>query len=117
MAKGYTSNALIALLRENGVASALLNLGGNVHALGGKPDGSPWRVGIQAPQGDGYFGVLEIRDQAVITSGGYERYFERDGNTYWHILDPATGYPAKSGLLSVTIVGDDGVVCDGLSTA
>lgn len=117
VAKGYTSNALIALLRENGVTSALLNLGGNVHALGGKPDGSPWRVGIQAPQGDGYFGVLEIRDQAVITSGGYERYFEQDGKTYWHIIDPATGCPAESGLLSVTIVGDDGVVCDGLSTS
>lgn len=117
VAKGYTSNALIALLRENGVTSALLNLGGNVHALGGKPDGSPWRVGIQNPQGNGYFGVLDIRDQAVITSGGYERYFEQDGKTYWHIIDPATGCPAESGLLSVTIVGDDGVVCDGLSTA
>ena len=117
VAKGYTSNALITLLRENGVTSALLNLGGNVHALGGKLDGSPWRVGIQNPQGNGYFGVLDIRDQAVITSGGYERYFEQDGKTYWHIIDPATGCPAESGLLSVTIVGDDGVVCDGLSTA
>lgn len=117
VAKGYTSDVLIELLRESGVESALLNLGGNVHALGGKPDGSPWRVAIQDPQSDVYFGVLEIRDQAVVTSGGYERYFEQDGNIYWHIIDPATGYPARSGLLSVTIVGDSGVICDGLSTS
>lgn len=117
VAKGYTSDVLIELLRESGVESALLNLGGNVHALGEKPDGSPWRVAIQDPQSDVYFGVLEIRDQAVVTSGGYERYFEQDGNIYWHIIDPATGYPARSGLLSVTIVGDSGVICDGLSTS
>ena len=61
--------------------------------------------------------VLSIRDQAVVTSGGYERYFQQDGRTYWHIMDPATGRPAESGLRSVTIVGDDGLVCDGLSTA
>lgn len=61
--------------------------------------------------------VLSIQDQAMVTSGGYERYFEQDGNTYWHIMDPATGRPAESGLTSVTVVGDDGLVCDGLSTA
>ena len=61
--------------------------------------------------------VLSIADQAVVTSGGYERYFEQDGQTYWHIMDPFTGHPADSGLISVTIVGDEGVVCDGLSTA
>ena len=117
VAKGYTSNAIIDLWREAGVTSALLNLGGNVHALGAKPDGSPWRVAIQDPFSDGYLGLLEIVDRAVITSGGYERYFERDGVTYWHIIDPATGYPADSGLASVTIVGADGAMCDGLSTA
>jgi thiamine biosynthesis lipoprotein len=117
VAKGYTGDRVIELLRENGVTSALLNLGGNVQALGAKPDGSPWRVAVQDPSGDGYLGALEIENQAVITSGGYERYFVEDGVTYWHIIDPATGAPARSGLISVTIVGDSGVLCDGLSTS
>jgi thiamine biosynthesis lipoprotein len=117
VAKGYTGDQVIALLRREGVTSALLNLGGNIQTLGNKPDGSPWRIGVQDPVGDGYVGILELTDQAAITSGGYERYFEEDGQTYWHIIDPATGAPARSGLISVTIVGDSGMVCDGLSTA
>jgi thiamine biosynthesis lipoprotein len=117
VAKGYTGDQVIELLRENGVTSALLNLGGNVQALGAKPDGSPWRVAVQDPSGNDYLGVLEIDNQAVITSGGYERYFVEDGVTYWHIIDPATGAPARSGLISVTIVGDSGLLCDGLSTS
>lgn len=117
VAKGYTGDQLIALFREAGVASALINLGGNIQALGAKPDGAPWRIAVQDPLGNGYIGVLDVVGQAVITSGGYERYFEQDGQTYWHIIDPATGAPARSGLLSVTIVGDSGLLCDGLSTA
>lgn len=118
VAKGYTGDALEELLRAGGVTSALLNLGGNVQALGSKPDGSPWRIGIQDPEGESYLGVLELNDQAAITSGSYERFFVgEDGNTYWHIIDPATGAPAVSGLTSVTIVGDSGLTCDALSTA
>ena len=117
VAKGYTGAALAALLREGGVTSALLDLGGNIQAVGAKPDGSPWRVGIRNPAGEGNIGVVEVENQAVITSGGYERYFEEGGVRYWHILDPKTGAPARSGLASVTVVGDDGLVCDGLSTA
>lgn len=117
VAKGYTSDQLISLFQQAGVTSALVNLGGNVQALGCKPDGSPWRIAVQDPLGDGYIGVLDVAGQAVITSGGYERYFEEDGQTYWHIIDPATGAPARSGLISVTIVGDSGILCDGLSTA
>ena len=117
VAKGYTGDQVLVLLRQKGVSSALLNLGGNVQALGAKPDGTRWNVAVQDPAGEGYLGTLEIEDQAVITSGGYERYFEQDGNIYWHILDPATGKPAKNGLTSVTVVGDSGLVCDGLSTA
>ena len=117
IAKGYTSTSVIELLKENGIQSAVINLGGNVHVLGKKPDGSNWRIGIQDPDGDGYIGVYEGHDIAVITSGGYERYFEEEGVTYHHIIDPKTGYPARSGLSSVTIVSEDGTLADGLSTA
>jgi thiamine biosynthesis lipoprotein len=117
VAKGYAGDQLMALFRDEGVTSAIVELGGNVQTLGVKPDGSPWRVAVQSPDGDGYAGVLEIADKAVVTSGGYQRYFEQDGETYWHIIDPRTGCPARSGVLSVTVVADEGVVCDALSTA
>lgn len=116
VAKGYTGDQLMALLAREGIASAIVELGGNVQALGAKPDGSPWRVALQAPEG-GYAGVLEIVDKAVVTSGGYQRFFEQDGEIYWHIIDPAAGQPARSGLASVTIVAEEGTLCDGLSTA
>ncbi len=118
VAKGYTGDVICELLRENGITSALLNLGGNVQALGSKPDGSNWNIAIKHPTDEAYLGVLEISDMAAVTSGGYERYFEGDnGEIYWHIIDPQTGYPADSGLISVTVVGKSGLVCDALSTA
>lgn len=117
VAKGYAGQLAAQMLRNSGVESALLNLGGNVQTVGTKPDGSPWQIGIKDPQGEDAMMVLSVEDQAVVTSGGYERYFEQDGQTYWHVMDPSTGHPADSGLISVTIVGDEGVVCDGLSTA
>lgn len=115
--KGYTGDMLCSFLREKGVKSALLDLGGNVQALGAKPDGTPWRVGIRDPEGEGLLGVLSVEDEAVITSGGYERYFvDEDGNLWWHIIDPADGYPARNGLVSATAVGREGAYCDALST-
>ena len=117
VAKGYTGDALAALLKSRGVESALLDLGGNIQAVGTKPDGTPWRVGVRDPEGDGILGVVEVIDRAVVTSGGYERYFEQDGVLYWHILDPETGSPARSGLQSVTVIGESGLLCDALSTA
>lgn len=117
VAKGFAGQQTAEYLRTHGVSSALLSLGGNVQTIGSKPDGTPWQIGVQDPGGDTPMLVLSIQDQAVVTSGGYERYFEQDGVTYWHIMDPDTGYPADSGLLSVTVVGDDGLLCDGLSTA
>ncbi len=119
VAKGYTGAALAQQLREAGVSSALLSLGGNIQTVGSKPDGSPWRVAIQDPaqEGQSALGVVEVADQAVVTSGGYQRYFEADGQTYWHILDPDTAAPARNGLSSVTVIGADGTVCDALSTA
>lgn len=120
LAKGYAGALSAQTLREAGVTSALLDLGGNIQTVGSKLDGSPWRIGIRDPrdpESGSYLGELELVDQAAVTSGGYQRYFEEDGETYWHIIDPATGYPARSGLISVTVVGDDGALCDGLSTA
>lgn len=117
VAKGYAGQLAAQMLREHGVQSALLNLGGNVQTVGTKLDGSPWQIGIKDPQGEDAMMVLSVEDQAVVTSGGYERYFEQDGQTYWHIMDPSTGHPADSGLLSVTIVGKQGIICDGLSTS
>ena len=117
IAKGYAGQLAAQYLRDQGVTSALLNLGGNVQTIGSKPDGTPWSIGIQDPKGSSPMMALSVSDQAVITSGGYERYFEQDGQTYWHIMDPATGRPARSGLLSVSVIGEQGSVCDALSTA
>ena len=115
--KGYTADRLTALLREAGVKSALLNLGGNVQAIGTKPNGEAWRVGVQDPSGKGFLATLAVSDCAVVTSGTYERYFEQDGEVYHHIIDPKTGACAKSGLSSVTVVAKSGLLADALSTA
>ena len=117
VAKGMTGDIISGIMNEHGVSSALLDLGGNIQAVGKKPDGSDWKIGLKDPHGDGLFGVLEVSDKAVVTSGGYERYFEQDGQIYWHILDSKTGKPAKNGLISATVVGSEGRLCDALSTA
>ena len=118
IAKGYTSSRIMDIYKENNISSGLVNLGGNVQALGTKPDGSKWRVAVQSPDDtEDYLGILSVEDKAVITSGGYERYFEQDGKTYHHIIDPKTGYPAENGLTSVTVVSEDGTLADGLSTS
>ena len=119
LAKGYTGQKLAEIMESYGVSSALFSLGGNIQAIGTKPDGSWWKVGIRDPEGEqqDYIGVLSVKDTAVVTSGGYERYFEEDGHTYIHIINPKTGYPAEGDLLSVTIVSKDGTLADGMSTA
>ena len=118
IAKGYTGDLLIALLRQQGINSAVLILGGNVALLGSRPDGEDWRIGVRDPQDSGsQVGVIEASDCHVVTSGGYERNFQQDGIIYHHILDPRTGAPADSDLLSVTIVADTGLMADALSTA
>lgn len=116
--KGYTGDIIAELLKEQGVTSALLDIGGNIQMVGRKPDGSRWRLGIQNPFGEGSLGILESEDSAVVTSGNYERYFVgEDGKQYGHIIDPSTGYPAESGLASVSIMAKEGKLCDALSTA
>lgn len=116
--KGYAADLVTEVLKEHGVESALISLGGNIQAIGSRPDGSDWHIGIQAPWEEGNLGILEISDAGVVTSGGYENYFEdEEGNKYWHILDPSTGYPANSGLEAAVIVASEGKLCDALSTA
>ena len=120
VAKGYAGDQAAEILQNSGVTSALLNLGSStIRAIGAKPDGSPWRIAIQDPiDSSAYAGVVSATDLAIDTSGGSERYFEGDdGEIYWHILNPHTGYPAKSGLISVTVLSDSALTGDGLSTA
>ena len=116
--KGYAGDIVVKILRENGITSAILNLGGNVQTIGSRPDGSDWRIGLQDPNGNGKIGVIEVSDLAVVTSGAYERYFiGEDGKKYGHIIDPATGYPIENDLLSVTVIAKEGKLCDALSTS
>lgn len=118
IAKGYTSARVAQIMKEYGIKSAKLNLGGNVQTVGTKTDGSLWRIAIKSPDDTlPYLGVLSVEDKAVITSGGYERYFEENGMVYHHIINPKNAKPAQEGLLSVTIVSEDGTLADGLSTA
>jgi len=121
VAKGYTGDCILEILRDAGIKSALLDLGGNVQLLGSKTNGDDWTIAIQNPDlesQDAYLAILSASDQAVITSGNYERYFQdADGSLYWHIIDPETGRPADKGIVSATAVGDDGIYCDALSTS
>lgn len=116
--KGFACDKFCKVFREFGVSSALTDIGGNVVALGAKPDGSPWQVGIQHPRNDdSLIGCVSVADKAVVTSGDYQRYFIcSNGKRHHHILDPSAGYPAESGLVSVTVVADTSIAADALST-
>lgn len=116
--KGYAGDLAAELLEDQGITSALLDIGGNIQAVGSRPDGSDWRLGLRNPYGEGTVGVLSVSDCAVVTSGNYERYFVgSDGKEYGHIIDPETGRPADNGLVSVTIIADEGKMGDALSTS
>ncbi|MBO4415127.1 MAG: FAD:protein FMN transferase [Lachnospiraceae bacterium] len=118
VAKGYTAEKIAELLKEKGVGSAMISLGGNIKTIGSKPDGSDWNIAIASPNDQAsYIGVLKVSDMSVVTSGGYERYFEENGKHYCHIIDPSTGCPVDNGILSVTVVSKDSFLCDALSTA
>lgn len=118
IAKGYAADAAAEVLRQAGVQSAVLDLGGNVRVLGSHPIKGDWTVAVTDPaKPNQYRCVLTCRDTSIVTSGGYQRYFEEDGVHYHHILDPSTGYPADNDLASVTVVCEDGTAADALSTA
>ncbi|NFL75990.1 FAD:protein FMN transferase [Clostridium sporogenes] len=119
IAKGYTADELKKVLLNYNVSSAFLNLGGNVYVLGNKSDKTPWKIGVQnplEPRGD-YLGIVSVSDKSVVTSGNYERFFERNGKRYHHIFDTKTGYPAEKGLISVSIISDKSIDGDALSTS
>ena len=118
IAKGYAADLLRAQLEKEGVASAALDLGGDVFVMGKKSDGSDWRIAVKDPgDTESYLGIVAASDAFIVTSGVYERYFEENGVRYHHILDPRTGCPAESGLVSVTVVCKNGAWADALSTA
>ncbi|WP_454054544.1 FAD:protein FMN transferase [Clostridium sp. Marseille-Q7071] len=118
IAKGYAADEMKNLLVDNGVKSAMINLGGNLYILGNKPNGKQWKIGIQDPNGGSTdtVGNILVNDKSIVTSGTYERFLEVDGKVYHHILDPKTGYPYESDLLSATIISDKSMDGDGLST-
>lgn len=118
IAKGYIADKLREYLSENGVDSALINLGGNVLTLGGKPDGSNFTIGVQKPfgQNSDILGALRLKGMSVVTSGIYERYFVENDRLYHHILDTKTGYPVENELYSVTIISPTSTDGDALST-
>ena len=117
--KGWAIDQALNVMKENGASGAMISAGSSIGLFGSKSDGSPFKVALRNPRGDisDYLGILTVTDCAISTSGDYERYFEKDGVRYHHILDPHTGYPAESGLMQVTIIGGDGALCDALSTA
>lgn len=119
IAKGYIADRMKDFLLSKGVKSAIINLGGNVLCIGKKPDGTPFQVGIQKPFADRNETIasIPVSDKSVVSSGIYERFFEKDGKFYHHILNPETGYPYDNSLVSVTIISDKSVDGDGLSTS
>lgn len=118
IAKGFIGTEVANALKATGMKRGLVDLGGNVVAIGDNA-GKPWRIGIQHPSKDrgGYFGVVSVKDQSVVTSGAYERYFEKDGKRYAHILDAKTGRPVETNIASVTIIDSNGARADALCTA
>jgi thiamine biosynthesis lipoprotein len=116
--KGYATDELVKLLAQRGVTSAIIDLGGNIFAMGSNPDAKPWRIGLQDPESTrgAYLGIASLIDKTMVTSGVYERFFIKDGKRYHHIFDTKTGYPVDNGLTSVTIITTKSFDADGCTT-
>ncbi len=117
MAKGYCADKVVEILKDDGIESAVISLGGNVAVVGNNPDGNPWTVGIQSPFDESIYATVKASDKMIVTSGDYMRYFEENGQRYHHIINPETGYPADGDLTSVTVIADNGAYADAMSTA
>ena len=122
IAKGYIADRVVEYLRENGVQSALVNLGGNIITIGQKPDGVPWKIGLQVPftdrsYRDKYWSTVDCINESVVTSGSYERGFQKDNRWYHHIIDPDTGMPSDTNILSVTVCAPSSLLADALATS
>ena len=115
--KGAACDAAITAYQQAGVGRAVVAVGGSIGVYGKKPFGEPWKIAVRDPNGDGSLGTISLTEGFLSTSGSYEKNFTENGRTYHHLLDPATGYPAESGLVSVTVKSGEGVLSDGLSTA
>lgn len=118
IAKGYAADEIVECLKSNGINAAIIDLGGNIYALGNNPKKDSWSIGIQNPiesRGEP-LGILNINNKSIVTSGVYERFFEKNGKKYHHILSPSTGYPVENSLISTTIVSDKSIDGDALST-
>jgi thiamine biosynthesis lipoprotein len=118
IAKGYAADEAARLIKKAGLKRGIIDLGGNIFALGAREGNQSWRIGVQDPGGErgGYLGILLVRDKSVVTSGVYERYFTAGDRRYHHILSTRDGYPVDNGLLSVTIIADSSIDADALST-
>jgi len=117
IAKGYAVDRVAAVLRDHGVTSALIDVGGNVYGLGLRPDGQPWRIGLQHPRDTTeLLGIMPLTERSIATSGDYQRFFVQDGETYHHVIDPHTGWPATA-MISIAIVAPTGMEADAVSTA
>lgn len=119
IAKGYAADEAARIIRSFGIDGAIVDLGGNIYAVGEKKGGNVWKVGIKNPFDSAGAPVIAaaLKDTSVVTSGVYERFFEKDGRRYHHLLDYKTGYPADNGLMSVTIIHDSSMTADALATA
>ena len=119
IAKGYAADEAAFIIQRAGIPRAIIDLGGNILFVGLREDRGPWRVGIQDPleHRGAYMGIAQVHQQTVVTSGVYERYVIADGVQYHHIFLPSNGYPVRNGLFAVTIIGDNSMEADALSTA
>ena len=118
IAKGYAADQVKDILLKNNIKNAIIDLGGNIYALGNKQDGNLWNIGIQDPfkKCGEYLGIISVQNKSIVTSGNYERYFIKEGKRYHHIIDPKTGSPSEAGIISVTVISKYSIDADALAT-